>query len=76
MMKKNNLFLTLAFCGLGMLTASGQNTPTASSGQYSPLFLPFTYYGSVAHEALSLDGEPSEMNNALLDMYLRRPDLV
>ncbi len=76
MMKKNNLFLTLAFCGLGMLTASGQNTPTASSGQYSPLFLPFTYYGSVAHEALSLDGEPSEMSNALLDMYLRRPDLV
>lgn len=76
MMKKNNLFLTLAFCGLGMLTASGQNTPTATSGQYSPLFLPFTYYGSVAHEALSLDGEPSEMNNALLDMYLRRPDLV
>lgn len=76
MMMKNNLFLTLAFCGLGMLTASGQNTPTASSGQYSPLFLPFTYYGSVAHEALSLDGEPSEMSNALLDMYLRRPDLV
>ena len=76
MMKKNNLFLTLAFCGLGMLTASGQNTPTASSGQYSPLFLPFTYYGSVAHEALSLDGEPSEVNNALLDLYLRRPDLV
>ena len=76
MMMKNNLFLTLAFCGLGMLTASGQNTPTASTGQYSPLFLPFTYYGSVAHEALSLDGEPSEMNNALLDMYLRRPDLV
>ena len=76
MMKKNNFFLTLAFCGLGMLTASGQNTPTASSGQYSPLFLPFTYYGSVAHEALSLDGEPSEMSNALLDMYLRRPDLV
>ena len=76
MMKKNNLFLTLAFCGLGILTASGQNTPTASSGQYSPLFLPFTYYGSVAHEALSLDGEPSEMSNALLDMYLRRPDLV
>ena len=76
MMKKNNLFLTLAFCGLGMLTASGQNTPTASSGQYSPLFLPFTYYGSVAHEALSLDGEPSEMSNALLDLYLRRPDLV
>ena len=76
MMKNNNLFLTLAFCGLGMLTASGQNTPTASSGQYSPLFLPFTYYGSVAHEALSLDGEPSEMSNALLDMYLRRPDLV
>ena len=76
MMKKNNLFLTLAFCGLGMLTVSGQNTPTASSGQYSPLFLPFTYYGSVAHEALSLDGEPSEMSNALLDMYLRRPDLV
>lgn len=75
-MMKNNLFLTLAFCGLGMLTASGQNTPTASSGQYSPLFLPFTYYGSVAHEALSLDGEPSEMSNALLDMYLRRPDLV
>jgi hypothetical protein len=59
-----------------MLTASGQNTPTASSGQYSPLFLPFTYYGSVAHEALSLDGEPSEMSNALLDLYLRRPDLV
>jgi len=76
MMMKNNLFLTLAFCGLGMLTASGQNTPTASSGQYSPLFLPFTYYGSVAHEALSLDGEPSEMSNALLDLYLRRPDLV
>lgn len=76
MMMKNNLFLTLAFCGLGMLTASGQNTPTASTGQYSPLFLPFTYYGSVAHEALSLDGEPSEMSNALLDMYLRRPDLV
>ena len=76
MMMKNNLFLTLAFCGLGMLTASGQNTPTASSGQYSPLFLPFTYYGSVAHEALSLDGEPSEISNALLDLYLRRPDLV
>ena len=42
----------------------------------APLFLPFTYYENVAHEALSLDEKTSDVNATLLNFYLKRPDLV
>ena len=47
-------------------------SPTATA----PLFLPFTFYGQVTNDALSLDGDLSDVDVTLLNFYLKRPDLV
>ena len=40
------------------------------------LFLPLTFYKSVAHHAFSLDDFLSDTDSHLLDIYLHRPDMV
>ncbi len=42
----------------------------------APLFLPTTFYKGVAHKAFSIDGDLSEVERGLLNVYLTRPDLV
>ena len=69
-MKKKLTFLSLL---LGVVVSvQAQNATTITA----PLFLPFTYYENVAHEALSLDEKTSDVNATLLNFYLKRPDLV
>ena len=69
-MKKKLTFLSLM---LGVVVSvQAQNATTITA----PLFLPFTYYENVAHEALSLDEKTSDVNATLLNFYLKRPDLV
>lgn len=63
------LFALVAQSGLAQ-------TPAAQSVSTLPLFLPFTYYQQVAHEALALDETPSAVSSTLMDFYLKRPDLV
>ena len=55
-----------------VISVQAQNATTITA----PLFLPFTYYENVAHEALSLDEKTSDVNATLLNFYLKRPDLV
>ena len=55
-----------------VVSVQAQNATTITA----PLFLPFTYYENVAHEALSLDEKTSDVNATLLNFYLKRPDLV
>lgn len=42
------------------------------------LFVPLTFYHNVAHDRFSLDAEttPTYVDDALLSLYFRRPDLV
>lgn len=69
-MKKKLTFLSLM---LGVVVSvQAQNATTITA----PLFLPFTYYENVAHEALSLDEKTSDVNATLMNFYLKRPDLV
>ena len=69
-MKKKLTFLSLM---LGVVVSvQAQNATTITA----PIFLPFTYYENVAHEALSLDEKTSDVNATLLNFYLKRPDLV
>ena len=73
-MKKTFLLITALMMALTGLQA--QNSTSSLSTQSPQLFLPLTFYSSVAHDALSLDGTPSEASKALLEAYLNRPDLV
>ena len=73
-MKKTFLLITALMMALTGLQA--QNSSSSLSTQSPQLFLPLTFYNSVAHDALSLDGTPSEASKALLEAYLTRPDLV
>ena len=73
-MKKTFLLITALMMALTGLQA--QNSSSSLSTQSPQLFLPLTFYNSVAHDALSLDGDPSEASKALLEAYLTRPDLV
>lgn len=73
-MKKTFVILTWAFASI---TASAQvQTPSVQIVGTSPLFLPFTYYEQVTHEALALDETPSPVSETLMNFYLKRPDLV
>ncbi len=70
-------FFSLILMLLGATAGTwAQGTATSVATGVSPLFLPFTFYENVAHEALSLDGESSAVNATLLNFYLKRPDLV
>lgn len=42
----------------------------------APLFLPMTFYRDITHRAFSLDGTLSPVDEHLLSIYLRRPELV
>ncbi|MCR5129920.1 MAG: DUF3078 domain-containing protein [Prevotella sp.] len=75
-MKQKIALIAAVLFGFSCQFASAQSASTPLTTQIPQLFLPFTYYGSVAHEMLSLDESPSEVSSALLAMYLRRPDLV
>ena len=73
-MKKT--FLLIAALMMALTGLQAQNSTSSLSTQSPQLFLPLTFYSSVAHDALSLDGDPSEASKALLEVYLTRPDLV
>ena len=73
-MKKT--FLLIAALMMALTGLQAQNSTSSLSTQSPQLFLPLTFYNSVAHDALSLDGDPSEASKALLEAYLTRPDLV
>lgn len=69
-MKKKLTFLSL------MLAMAISTLAQSATAYTAPLFLPFTYYENVAHEAFSLDETTSDVNATLLNFYLKRPDLV
>ena len=52
----------------------------ANGAKYHRLIMPLTFYKSAAENAIELPQDPnnpqSYVDNALLDIYLRRPDLV
>ncbi len=73
-MKKT--FLLIAALMMALTGLQAQNSTSSLSTQSPQLFLPLTFYNNVAHDALSLDGTPSEASKALLEVYLNRPDLV
>lgn len=51
-------------------------TNETPDGKYYRLFAPLTFYRDVADSKLSLSSDADELDNALSDIYLRRPDLV
>ena len=63
------------------VSAAEENNST-SKGQYYRLFVPLTFYHSVAQSQLSIDCDSNanelnrEVNDALMHVYLNRPDLV
>ena len=81
-MKTKKLALTLAASTVLSMAAAQTNTQTTqSNGQYYRLFAPLTFYHSVAGNQLSLDGQEQDatgeaIDQALLNVYLTRPDLV
>ena len=70
-------FAAVLTCGAGSAQTNGN-----ANGKYYPLFGPMTFYHSVAQNRLSLtsaqneDELHSEISNALMRVYLNRPDLV
>ena len=73
-MKKTFVTLSLAFASIAV--GAQTQTPSAQVVSTSPLFLPFTYYEQVAHEAFALDETSSPVSETLMNFYLKRPDLV
>lgn len=56
-----------------------QNIDNQNNALFSRLFLPVTYYNDVSHNALSLNQNGIgnyNLNTALMNLYLTRPDLV
>ena len=69
----------LLFAVTSALSASAAQPNDSLNGQYYRLFTPLTFYHSVAGHALSLDETnlvDDQVDNALMAMYLNRPDLV
>lgn len=59
------------------LYSAGVTVPATLSDQdLAPLFLPLTFYKSVSHHAFLLDKTLSPLDEQLLGIYLRRPDMV
>ena len=76
-MRKFALFMVAAFA----LGASAAERVDLKNGQYYRLFAPLTFYHSVAGSQLSIASEdPDEVSGAidqaLMHVYLNRPDLV
>ncbi len=59
-----------------LYSPEAQVDSTVSNEQWAPLFIPFTYYRTIASRALTLDQELSPLDEQMLRMYLRRPDRV
>ncbi len=74
--------LLLIMVAMLAFSASADNKTRPSNGQYYRLFTPLTFYHSVAQNQFSLSAQPGydevddEVSNALLNVYLDRPDLV
>ena len=71
--------VALLFAVTLTLSASAAQPNDSLNGQYYRLFTPLTFYHNVADHTLSLDETnlvDEEVDNALLAVYLNRPDLV
>lgn len=74
--------LILFFVALGACLVSHAQTNSTARSSFYPLFGPLTFYHSVAQNHLSLTAGQSdeelskEVSNALMRVYLNRPDLV
>ena len=71
----------LSFAAAVVLSASAAPGNNPVNGQYYKLFAPLTFYHSVAAEQLSIASDSPEeveqaINQALMHVYLNRPDLV
>ena len=76
-MRKLALFIA-AIVALGAQAAQENDS---IDGRYYRLFMPFTFYHSVAQSQLSIAQQPADetdeaVSNALMHAYLSRPDLV
>lgn len=49
---------------------------TLSQADVAPLFLPLTFYRGISHGAFDIDRTLSPLDEQLLSVYLRRPDMV
>ena len=71
--------VALLFAVTSALSASAAQPIDSLNGQYYRLFTPLTFYHNVASHSLSLDETnpvDKEVDNALMAVYLNRPDLV
>lgn len=73
--------LLLSLLGLSALSAYATQPKDSINGSYYRLFMPLTFYHSVAGNQLSIQPDESdatheEVDNALMHVYLNRPDLV
>lgn len=78
-MRKLTLFLAVALA----LSAKAAQPNDSVNGRYYRLFAPLTFYHNVADKSLALHSESAgkdklsdEIDAALLNIYLKRPDLV
>ena len=78
-MRKLSLFFAVALT----LSASAAQPNDSVDGRYYRLFAPLTFYHNVADKTLALNSESAGKDNvsdaidaALLNVYLKRPDLV
>lgn len=58
------------------LFALRRDSLSAPDGRYYRLFVPFTFYHGIAANAFRLGDSIPELDRSLLNVYLRRPDLV
>jgi len=76
-MRKLALFIAATLA----LSANAAQENDSIDGRYYRLFMPFTFYHSVAQSQLSIDQQDGDevaeqVTNALMHAYLSRPDLV
>lgn len=76
-MRKLALFIAATLA----LSANAAQENDSIDGRYYRLFMPFTFYHSVAKNQLSIDQQDGDevaeqVSNALMHAYLSRPDLV
>lgn len=60
----------------GFVPTMAVPAPKALGIEYNTLFMPATFYKGVPHRFFDLNSTTTELDEALLDLYLLRPDLV